>query len=219
MISAVAVESFRQAGHVPASGAGECGVGGRCSRLPSGRQPSARHIGAVAGTLPLCLLAIKCKSLPRGTKELQLESQLACVFASYIRWLSMFSLSIAVFSWSLAVGTTKGSYTCGAKPARRHTAVLSSLPADWHAQPVLFTDTEPCVYVQTLGGAIGAADAARLAWSLAALDALREDAAQALAPQLCALALEDSPSLVRRASMLYSSDHGHLCALVSVAVG
>jgi hypothetical protein len=51
--------------------------------------------------------------------------------------------------------------------------------------------------VQTLGSAIGPADAARLAWSLAALDALREDAAQALAPQLCGLTPDDAPSLVR----------------------
>ena len=50
---------------------------------------------------------------------------------------------------------------------------------------------------QTLCGAIGPADAARLAWSLAALDALREDAAQALAPQLSALPLDDAPSMVR----------------------
>ncbi len=49
-----------------------------------------------------------------------------------------------------------------------------------------------------MGSAIGPADAARLAWSLAALDALREDAAQALAPQLAALSLDDAASLVRQ---------------------
>ena len=59
-------------------------------------------------------------------------------------------------------------------------------------------DIMRCAYgMQTLGGAIGPADAARLAWSLAALDALREDAAQALAPQLSALLPDDVPSLVR----------------------
>ena len=57
--------------------------------------------------------------------------------------------------------------------------------------------TSSTLWLQTLGGAIGPADASRLAWSLAALDALREDAAQALAPQLSALSLDDAPSLVR----------------------
>lgn len=51
-----------------------------------------------------------------------------------------------------------------------------------------------CV-LQSWGVAISAQDAGRLAWALAAMDALQEDALHALAPQLSMLGPDDSASL------------------------
>lgn len=49
--------------------------------------------------------------------------------------------------------------------------------------------------MQTWGAAISAGDAGRLAWALSAMDALHEDALQALAPQLGMLASDDTATL------------------------
>ena len=49
--------------------------------------------------------------------------------------------------------------------------------------------------LQSWGAAISAQDAGRLAWALAAMDALQEEAVLALAPQLSMLGPDDTASL------------------------